>query len=221
MKHLFFGSVIAVSAISNCVSAQHATTRGWQVTAGTGTYANNLLLPLPDVMYGKVATSMQPAINISAKYFFNQRFALGISGGYYKFRNHFSNTRYYGDPSAIDYTIINNDISNSRSTLCLATEATYIYATLKQGRLSLYGSGAVGITHSKGADYNDGLPYYPNMGPVLICFFGYGPERTIDENKMTAHITPIGIRSNKKLFWYGELGYGYKGIVNAGLGYKL
>jgi hypothetical protein len=37
----------------------------------------------------------------------------------------------------------------------------------------------------------------------------------------TVQITPVGIRFGKKVGVFGELGYGYKGIVNTGLSIKI
>jgi hypothetical protein len=39
--------------------------------------------------------------------------------------------------------------------------------------------------------------------------------------KRTTQVTPIGYGIGNKIKWFIEVGYGYKGLINTGLSYKV
>ena len=71
----------------------------------------------------------------------------------------------------------------------------------------------------------------------LYTFAGVGPTSSTEQNTLSGSFgssrqseskaglkgqyTPIGIRAGGRLGAYAELGYGYKGLVNLGISFKL
>ena len=209
--------VIAASAI-----AQTSDHHKWYVSVGVGTYGNNPLLPQQATRDGALIAKVQPAFNAGIKYFVTKNFALGLSGGYYVFKSNYQHVSAGGSPAATDYTQEYTSSAQYRKIFCIAAEATVVYKRLKHSNMAIYGTAAIGVDHNKGYDYNSRFTDYPNQPPVYMCG-GLGPYLgdNVDENKMTANLSPIGIRGGNRLCWYGDLGYGYKGIINVGVGYRL
>ncbi len=210
--------VMAASAI-----AQTSDHHKWYVSAGVGTLGNNLLLPHPTFNNGSLIARPLPAFNLSAKRFFSSSFAVGITGAFYKYDNIQSYKRLTNE--AVPDTARAYEVSTGREgkylkTYSISLECMKVYKRFDDVSIILYGTAGAGITHTTGYDLHDGSSYFPNSNLIVLnCL--YYPQTPINENKFIADIHPIGIRGGNRLCWYGELGYGYKGIVNVGLGYKL
>lgn len=215
--------LLAISTLILLASATAQTTdhHKWYVSAGTGIYGNNPLLPLKTVTNGELIAKPQHAFNVGIRYFANKNFAIGLSGGYYSFKSSYEHVVSAGAPAAADYVQQYTTTAQYRKIFCIAAEATVVYKHLKNNDMAIYGTVAIGVDHNIGYDYYDRNDVYPNQPPMYTCGFGWSPKTNVDENKMTANISPIGIRGGNRLCWYGELGYGYKGILNVGVGYKL
>lgn len=213
---------LAALAIITAATAQTADSHKWYVSAGVGAMGNDLLHPAQYFEAGRLAAKTFPAFNVAVKRFITSSFAVGLSGGMYQYNN-IHGYRKIGTPKLLDtspvYEIIIGSEGKYRKTLSIAAECMQIYKRYDDASIILYGSAGLGITHTTGYNFNDGMPYFPNAS--LIAIDGYDPKTTIDENKWIAAIYPIGISGGKRLCWYGELGYGYKGILNVGVGYKL
>lgn len=199
---LLLSFLFGYSSIAQTSKSEH----GLYITTGIGLYSSNLLMPTTFYHYIPKGN-----INAGIKYQFSKRFSAGISGGY------FTQEKTYATPLAVDqWGAYQVDHKEYRETWWTAAEVSIIYANLGRTSIVLYGSAGAGITHTTG--YNESNVLYNQ--PVFICRVGYYTPQ-IDENRLTANVTPLGIRGGRKLLWYAEAGYGYKGIFNAGLGYKL
>jgi hypothetical protein len=183
-----------------------------------------LLLSLRSFQDGKYIATTQPAFNIAAKYSLNKIFAVGLSGGYYRFSTKYEKTVASNDgklPSDPWYVLSTNITGQYRKVFCIAGELTATYKRFKGRSLELYSTAAFGVTHTTGYDLHDGGSYFPNNPGTIILNCLWNPSTSVDQNELTAYISPIGIRGGNRLCWYGELGYGYKGMLNVGVGYKL
>jgi hypothetical protein len=95
--------------------------------------------------------------------------------------------------------------SSIGSYLSVIPEFTFRYLDTRDNRVRvrLYGAAAWGLTV-----YNDVTagPNNPDQtGPKLYGF----------------QVTPVGVRVGRKYAAFLELGYGYKGIINGGIGYRF
>ena len=213
---------ISAFVIAASATAQTADHNKWYISAGIGTFGNNLLAPRAVLRDGRLAAKALPSFDLSIKRFITPSFAVGVSGSSYEYNN-IQGYKTVADPRMADtarmYGFLIGKEGKYRKTRSLAVECMKIYRRFDDVSIVLYGTAGLGITHTTGYDYNDGNICFTNIG--LITIDGFDPKTYIDENKWIADIHPIGIRGGNRLCWYGELGYGYKGIVNVGLGYKL
>lgn len=162
-------------------------------------------------------------ISFAAGYAFSRKFSLGIVGGYYHAKAYGAITEVTGlvaDPAANDYKLSYRSCHMSRETYYFGVEARYLYATIRKNRTELYGAAGIGITSSNtvyGGEYYD---YFPNKYQPVIPngFYDHDFNKDLVPD---INITTIGIRSTQRLFWYAEAGFGYKGLVNGGVGYKF
>ena len=63
------------------------------------------------------------------------------------------------------------------------------------------------------------------LGTTIVTFanatFNDGTNAKLSLAYVNAHFTPIGVRFGKEFGGFVELGYGYKGILNAGVNYRF
>ncbi|MDR2269998.1 MAG: porin family protein [Sphingobacterium sp.] len=91
-----------------------------------------------------------------------------------------------------------DDLGDSKwSTYGGLLNAKYLY--LAKGKLNLYGKGGIGYAQ------------YHNRQKENSENFG----------ALSYHLTPIGLRYGNKIGVYGEFGFGYLGIANLGISFKL
>ena len=223
MKRLLLA--LAIFSLPLPVNAQNANrAHSWLFSIGTGV-ANTDLNISQFQTYFHVKPVVGPVrnINASVKYVVTKKLAIGITAGFYHYSNYSEATRVTTpslSPAANDYQVLYSSLDYLRHTAYTTVEGAYIYYNFKKGNIQLYATAGFGITHTTGYVDRRENRVYINQPAYGSCFFGsFSP--TVDENKMTAYVAPIGIRGGKKIGWYAEAGYGYKGIFNAGLSYKL
>ena len=90
-----------------------------------------------------------------------------------------------------------------RSAFALAPECQVIYK--QKGIITYYGFIGVGNAFIKGK-------YTSKTSNAM---------ETYTANYANPQITPFGIKAGKKLCGFGEVGFGYKGIVHLGVGYNF
>ena len=108
----------------------------------------------------------------------------------------------------IGMTVGYENIGNDGSYLHFVPEFTYAYYDNKNDRIRvrMYSGAAVGIAVFDDLHTNNGVysTYQDNSGP-----------------KITGQATVFGMRIGRKIGGFLELGYGYKGIVTGGIGYRF
>ena len=116
------------------------------------------------------------------------------------------NMRYYlSNAVTIGLGVGFENINNWGSVLTFSPELTFCYLDTKDDRVRvrLYGAAAMGLTVFDDLNTNPG--HADNSGPKLWGFQG----------------TPFGIRIGRKFSVFGEVGVGYKGLINAGFSYRF
>ncbi len=227
MKQIISTLALGVLAgFANEVYAQAAYGNKHKVLINVGTGVGNGDLNNSEFRYRyNMRPNLKPVanINVSVKYFISNRLALGVAAGFYHYTGYSEGNRVATPnllPTAVDYQVEYFSRDYLRHTEYIAAEAAYTYLQLNRSCISFYSSGGFGITHTTGYVNDHSNAVYVNWPPYGTCGFDFD-KGTIDENKLIAYVAPIGICGGKKLSWYAELGYGYKGILNAGIGYKL
>ena len=106
------------------------------------------------------------------------------------------------------------NISTDGSYFAVTPEFTYTYLDTKNDRirLKLYGGASVGIASYNDNNYNAN-PYY-NTTPYATHYDNSGLQ-------FTGNATLLGMRIGRKLGFFAELGFGYKGLINGGLSYRF
>lgn len=126
----------------------------------------------------------------------NKRISVGIAGSY----NSFTFLDSYpenGEGTTYDY---------SQTTLTILVRRYYSKNATKFCRF--YGSTNFGISFKTKEISNN----YPGYGTLSDGIRSY--------SLFAAHITAIGISAGKRIGGYAELGWGFKGIINAGIFFK-
>ena len=206
---------IVASATSFAQSNYTATDKGkFYVTAGVGAYPAYWSENIPKSYNETLFVEPSITYSLSIKYFLSKNFALSVGGGYYKVSTKFSQS-YYGT----EYSFNNpqgvtgwhtSTTGYKYKTLQVFVEGNWVYYRMHKKSRVLYGGVGICVTHTTGA-----ATFYDNDGDLGP--FGFD----IDENRVKPGITLLGIRGGRKIGWYAELGYGFKGIVNAGLSLRL
>ena len=190
----------------------HVDKHRFYISAGGGIYPSDIVKGFN--LLRLKGTVPAPGINYmgSVKFFIGNDIAVSIACAYD------NNTNYYKQPShpilPEDYTVRN--LTYKYTTLAGAVEATCIYDRIYRTTRVLYTTLSIGVAHTS-ATYIDRTDYMQNG--VLIQ--GYPTTGKLDTTRLKGHLTFVGIRGGKKVCWYAELGYGFKGLINAGLSLRL
>ncbi len=165
--------------------------------------------------YSYGVSAYSGVISLSYKHYLSKRFSLGISFAYERYNGTWLGW-VPGGRTGYDVPIG----TYKRHLYTIAPEATFIYRSRYNGLFTMYGSAGLGISYSNEVDiYSDDYynSKYVNGKNTL------GAALELDNNKyhFNGQITGLGMRWGRKLCAQLELGFGYKGIVNAGLALKL
>jgi hypothetical protein len=149
------------------------------------------------------------------KYLFSKRCSIGITAVYENMKGSwFENTtgyQYGGDIFVGSF---------KRNLFTIGPEVAFIYRTTHSGLMKIYGAVGFGYTFYNEVDtYN--LDYYYSKYKNGVNTLGKSIEKENNANHFNGQITGLGIRYGSQLAFNLELGFGYKGIVNAGLTLNL
>lgn len=130
-------------------------------------------------------------IFVAYKYSVSQKLRIGCAAGY----EGISSDYYHFSDHSLAYR-------NKSRFFSIAFESDVKYLQINQFQVySGFGIGAALINH-----------YIDN--PTI-------PDNTIHENRFNYHLLVAGFRIGKEICPFIELGYGYKGLINAGLSYRF
>jgi len=155
------------------------------------------------------------ALCITYKYRFSKRAYIGITG---------TLEQQYGD--WLDNEILDGNVFDLQTTVkgafvrtcyTLAAEFSWDYASRDLYRL--YTVMGLGFTAERETDQYD-IAYYEQGYNNGIN--KYGPIRQDNNHThVNGYYAPLGISIGRKLSYFLELGFGYKGIVHTGLSYRF
>lgn len=177
------------------------------------------ILKGPLMAYMDMPSGMTGATFITYKQFITPRFSCGFTMGLDNQGGKLS----YGNPKTSSYSLSYADYGSSgnykRRAYTAGAECTYIYDD--DGSVMHYGSLGIGYTYSYeeytfSKDLTNPGYFYGTKG--LVPTNPYREERL----QFTGQVTVYGIcRSGQRAHVCVEFGYGYKGMINAGVGYRL
>lgn len=150
---------------------------------------------LAQTIPGETITYNSGATFITARYFMYNRLAFGFSCGIENEKIQFA------DPRGLAPTT-----NSAKKITTIAAELYYIYFFRKY--LELYTLCGIG----PGLATTTAIPDHPVTS---------GVSETNHQNIFRAQYTPIGVRIGGRLGGFAEAGIGYKGLVCAGLSFKL
>lgn len=190
------------------------------VKVGLGALPANLGGQSPVAPYNRSAIEKTINYQVAVQYFAGKNIALSLTGGQYKFADQYDTYLPMDKiPTPLPfYQELGTSYKYSGKTRYIALEGSLTYWRIHKSSISFYGTVGMAVTHTTAATQINGI--YPLEPGVFVCGFGNYPLE-VDENKLKAQITPIGIRSGGRIGWYAEAGYGYKGLLNAGVFARL
>ena len=197
---VFIGMVFDISA-QEIQNAQVSMPKQ-EVYAGLGLLNDNQMIAMVSDVLVTVLTlgyAVEPGSYyaltpfLGYRYCFTKRFSLG---GIFAFD--FNSVKVYDSNNPEKKREVN------RYYLTFAVEPKFNY--LSKPSLQLYGYFGLGATivNFSNAIFDDGTEAEISRVPYI-----------------NAHFTPIGVRFGKEFGGFVELGYGYKGILNAGFSYQF
>ena len=195
--------------------------RGEQYLAlSIGTVSSNQMHDLGGPLSGLMSFpySISDALYGTYKRHFSDRNMFGCSFG---IDNITGNTS-YGNPKDGPFSgklnIYYNTGVYKRKSYTIGFEYTHIYHKFQKHYTYAYI--AAGLTY--------GIANYHFYQGIAFADMFYGPNGFVPSNPYTQHynyfngqITPIAISWGNDLAFFMEFGFGYKGIMNLGLSYKL
>jgi hypothetical protein len=168
--------------------------------------------------YMDIPTSATGAFFLTYRYFFTNRFAIGVSAGVDNVKGPLTegNPNVNGGQDGTVGTYIRNSAT-------IAPEFFVKY--FRHGRVMIYGYAGIGYTFAKlekaynpqvyASSYQNGVntsyglpPYLSSENPVYA-----------NQGHINGQFTPFGLRIGNMIAWDLELGFGYKGLINTGLSY--
>ena len=173
-----------------------------EVYAGFGLLNDNQILAMATDIFSTIVTLgylVQPGSYkaftpfAGYRYWFTKRFVLGGTFAY-----DVNSVKVYNADHRDQMREIN------RYYMTFAVEPTFNYVC--QPSWQLYGSFGLGLTivHFADAVFDDGRKANVSRVPYV-----------------NVHATPVGVRFGKEFGGFVEIGYGYKGILNAGINYRF
>ena len=177
-----------------------------EIYAGLGLLNDNQLVALTADIIGTIFTGgylVQPGSYhaftpfAGYRYWFTKRFGLG---GIFAFD--VNSVKVYNGTDLNDHTVLMREVNRYYMTFAVEPIFNYMYRPSCQ----LYG--------------------YFGLGGTIVTFgnviFDDGSNANISRVPyVNVHITPIGVRFGNEFGGFVEIGYGYKGILNAGISYRF
>ncbi len=193
-----------------------------ELSVGSGVWSSDELLDgcSPGFLLGTtlrdyIVNQYSGTYYVTVKYFVNKRISLGLT---------FTYENESGDWQRNDPTSDRNEwttVSLGSFKRQAFTFAPEIYITyVNKGIARLYCTAGLGVTYRNEVDrYSD--TYYMNSfyngGSTL------GAIQEVNNNRVRPNIylSPFGLSVGGRVKWFMELGFGYKGVLNTGLSFKL
>ncbi len=192
MKNLALIAMILFSSVT-IINAQETSKHEFKTfysTAYPGNLSDAFSFGLVEAIFGneKMETSTFGMVGLGYRYQINHRFKLGMDLG-------FSPAKEQVFKKASDKTA-SKETSISRFLVIPTVEFSY----WRNNWVNLYGSAGVGLMATRRTEKNNN-----NAKPTNVKEFAY-------------QINPIGVRmGNKTIGGFVEAGYGYKGLITAGI----
>jgi hypothetical protein len=139
------------------------------------------------------STSTTPPISLGYHYFVSGGFAIGLSGGVQTLSGKDNCNCNTSTPDPYSYQL---------TAVTVAADFKWLYAS--RNDLQVYGGVALGVTRYSERDH------YLDK-----------PDVTVTGYQLNGQFTALGVRYGKALGGFVELGYGYRGLVCAGISYEL
>ena len=192
--------------------------RRFILQGGVGAYSSDWVMSIVYFNAKEAVTQPNLIYSGSLQYWIGKDIGLSICGFYSKGTYNSTVGSVY-DPLDINDQIphIQTKYHTTYSVIGGAAECQVIYDRIHNTSKVLYCSGGVGYEFGKGTK-DSVIAFYP-PGSHTASYYPGTMHKAKDIVKV--HITLVGLRGGKNLCWYAELGYGYKGILNAGLALKL
>ena len=202
---LLFGSIINSSAENRFNRYEFNIGYGW-----IAPYGFQHINEGGDAMY---ATG---AYTLSSRYFYNDKITFGLC---IKVQNEEGNWgNMFSDPPIYNAPVWMG--TYKRLTYTIAPELTFTYANSPKGYQRIYGTIAAGINYDNEIDTygNDYYAYSYHNGKTSL-----GNNMEIANNKLAfnMYLSPMGMRFGRTFGGFFEVGYGFKGLINFGLNYKI
>ena len=222
----FLLSAICMLSVASAIGrdgVDTATSGRFCLSAGAGILPGDWFEKVIFSQYNRYSLLPVACYTGAVKYVLNKNFTLSVSATYYEHKNNYTArypVREYENPSSIGYEMSYSHHEYSYKTLVIAAGATIVYYRMPATTRTIYGGADVGLAHITGKRESEHLYYFPN-NPGMVPFDSDFSREEVNENKIKAHVTLLGIRGGRKIGWYAEAGYGFKGILNAGVSVRL
>lgn len=203
MKHLFNMLIMAFVLLTTNAVAQQAFTapKGFDVRLGYGvipvqnieeSFSSELAPALTDAGWIDLKKRGSGVFSASVQYQTKGRLGLGFDVLY-------SNTS-----SEFAYSNTSKNKVTSK-WLAVMAKGSYMYFrdAVNVPNVALYGAVAIGATFRDATGTVNNVSRSQNMS-----YFAY-------------QITPLGVRTGQKVGFWAEIGYGFKGLLNAGISVQL
>ncbi len=188
--------VIILSGLLTCAAQCPSNKYQWDLSVSYG-YTTNGISYTDAAQDGNKTISQypQPAF-FTVRYFLYNRLAIGAGAGITSEQG-----KYY-DPTHLS----SQAGTYAASSTTMAVELYYVYHFWKFVEVYTFAGAGPSFISVSSTYTSPGLGF---------------PSETTRNTIMKGQYTPVGIRLGGRLGGFAELGYGYKGIINAGISYKL
>jgi hypothetical protein len=216
--------VLLLPGISYCQDAsihdttsKQATVRKHELRAGYG--VSSFISIVEGVHAGEDGYDSRPLTKYAGTYSFdyryqvNNRFSIGIGAAYERERV-FVNSSSNG-------AITENSGTYKRQVLTVAPELIVQYPMEDERKVSVYGYLGIGVSFLNELDTYSQAYYGTGHYINGVNQLGNSREFANDKTEVAFQLCPIGLSAGGRIFGYAELGFGYKGIFNCGVGIKL
>ena len=201
MKKVFL-CIVCVGLIFEISAQEMQSTPKQEVYVGLGLLNDNQMMAMISDIVSTVITLgylVEPGTYrpftpfLGYRFWFTERFSLGAAFAY-----DVNSVKVYNSNTPDQKREVN------RKYMTFAVEPAFNYVS--KSAFKLYGYLGLGVTiiHFENAVFNDGS----EAELTRLPFFN-------------AHFTPIGMRFGKEFGGFLEFGYGYKGILNAGVSFRF
>lgn len=169
----------------------------------------------PARSYRSFPYSISGAVFVTGRYHFSKKFGISAALGLDNQTGDLS----FGNPKTTSWGISGTTGLYKRKVYTIAFEASYSY--YRKHNFETYGYIGAGYTSLR-IDYNfrDNIAHQQYFYGTPSSMVPTNPY-TADRSHVNFQVTPFGCRIGNEVAGYFELGVGYKGLVSAGISYRL